>query len=491
MVARASAAILWFREDLRLADNPALNAASADGQNLICVYVHDETGSGLRPAGGAAKWWLHHALVALDRSLAAKGGGLCIFRGDAHEIITRLARECHACGVYWNRRYDEAGRAIDAKIKDALKERGVEAKSFSAHLLHEPWTILNKSGAPFRVFSAYWRAALAMGDPEPPIGVPRRLSFQAPAEAMLQQAIALDDLNLLPRKPDWAGGLRDTWEPGETAGHQVLGQFLRTRLSHYAAGRDRPDDISTSQLSPYLRFGHLSPRQIWHAAMHPAALERAKADAKNIVKFLSELGWREFSYQLLYYNPDLATANLQPRFDKMPWRSDPQALQAWQRGQTGYPIVDAGMRELWQTGWMHNRVRMVVASFLAKHLLIDWREGEAWFWDTLVDADPASNAASWQWVAGSGADAAPYFRVFNPILQGEKFDPDGAYVRRFVPELARLPAAFIHKPWRASADALAQAGVDLGKTYPLPIVAHEEGRARALAAFAEIGGGAD
>ena len=464
-----SPVIVWFRDDLRLADNPALHAAVAAGRPLICVFVFDEESEGMRPLGGAAKWWLHGSLAELDKALGVFGGGLHILRGRGDEVIEALAAETKAAGLYWNRRYDEAGRAVDTRLKTALKARGMEAESFNGGLFHEPWTVRNKSGAPFRVFAAFWRAARGNGDPPLPIPAPVKVSFYA---ARPEMTVALDDLALEPSKPDWAGGLREAWHRGEVAGQRQLETFLEESLGGYTANRDRPDRPATSRLSPYLRFGNISPRQIWHAAM-------ASGRSPDLDKFLAELGWREFSYHLLYHQPDLATHNFQPRFDAMPWVKDAAALRAWQRGQTGYPIVDAGMRELWTTGWMHNRVRMIIASFLAKHLLIDWREGEAWFWDTLVDADPANNPASWQWVAGSGADAAPYFRIFNPILQGEKFDPDGAYVRRWVPELAALPNSAIHKPWTAKPAV---------KAYPAPIIDHDFARRRALDAFAETKG---
>jgi len=482
----APPAIVWFRDDLRLADNPALHAAMSSKQSLICLYVYDEESEGLRALGGAAKWWLHGALFALDEALAKKGGGLTILRGASASIIEAVAEETGASAVYWNRRYDEAGRVIDTKIKASLKARGILAESFNAALLHEPWSIANKAKAPFRVFSAFWREARGQGEPDAPLPVPGKLSFYALPKMLHVKTSALADLKLEPEKPDWAGGLRANWVPSEKAAQAALAHFVKTELKGYALGRDRPDQVSTSRLSPYLRFGHISPRQIWQTARNAVAPGMSEASEKDLEKFLAEIGWREFSYHLLYYNPDLARENLQPRFDAMPWINDTKSLQTWQRGLTGYPVVDAGMRQLWMTGWMHNRVRMIAASFLSKHLLIDWRRGEDWFWDTLVDADPASNAASWQWVAGSGADAAPYFRIFNPTLQGEKFDPDGAYVKHWVPELAKLPASVIHKPWKATAGQLAGAGVELGKTYPQPVVDHDAARKRALESFKTI-----
>ena len=481
----ARPALLWFREDLRLADNPALHAALATRQPLICVYIFDTESDGLRPPGGAARWWLHGALAALDTSLRKRRGALHILRGAAAPIIERLAIANDVSAVFWNRRYDAAGRGIDAAIKSALKARGVNAESFNAALLHEPWIIAGKTGAPSRVFTPFWRATRAKGEPEAPLGAPDALDFHP--QPKVPGAIALADLNLEPHKPDWAAGLRASWTPGEAGAQAALEHFLHNGLAGYAGNRDRPHMASTSRLSPFLHFGHLSPRQIWHATQTAVASGASNASRADLDKFFSELGWREFSYHLLFHHPDLATRNFQNRFDAIPWRDDAKALRAWQRGLTGYPIVDAGMRELWATGWMHNRVRMVAASFLVKHLLIDWRAGERWFWDTLVDADAANNAASWQWVAGTGADAAPYFRIFNPVLQGEKFDPDGAYVRRWVQELAKLPAPFIHKPWKATREQLAACGIRLGETYPEPIVEHDAARTRALAAFAASG----
>ncbi len=488
MAPTSAPAIVWFRDDLRLADNPALSAAASSGYPLLCVYVHDEDSKALRHKGSASKWWLHGALAALDDALKVKGGGLAIFRGGAADVIEALTDEAGAGAVYWNRRYDEAGRDIDAKLKANLKERDIVAESFNANLLHEPWTLKTKSDGPFRVYSAFWRAARGQGEPDAPHAAPRKLTFHALPKKLKTKSIALVDLKLLPTKPDWAGGMREAWAPGEEAAHKMLDRFLKVALPEYPAGLDRHDEALTSGLSPYLAFGHISPRQIWHAAKHALASGASKASERDLDKFLAELGWREFSYHLLFYNPDLAKKNFQKRFDAMPWQNDTKGLHAWQRGQTGYPIVDAGMRELWTTGWMHNRVRMVVASFLTKHLMIDWREGEEWFWDTLVDADPANNSASWQWVAGSGADAAPYFRIFNPVLQGEKFDPDGAYVRLWVPELAKLAAPLIHRPWTATAAQLSDADIVLGKTYPKPIVDHDAARKRALDSFKEISG---
>jgi len=473
-------AIVWFRDDLRLADNPALHAAAATKRPLLCLYIHDESTPGVRFLGGAARWWLHGSLQALDESLTKHGGRLIILRGAGAETLPELASAVGAHCVYWNRRYDESGRTIDAAVTAACGKHAIEVKSFNGRLLNEPWTIKNKSGKPFRVFTAYWRAILAQGSPEPPLAAPRELRFHKLPRGFKLEPVTLSTLGLEPHSPDWAGGLRIQWQRDEPGAKSHLTRFLKRALRDYPTDRDRPDRLGTSRLSPYLCFGNISVRQVWHTAEDAVRSGRSAANTRQLSKFLAELGWREFNYHVLYHHPDLAERNFQSRFDPLRWRADRRGLSAWQRGLTGYPIVDAGMRELWTTGWMHNRVRMVAASFLIKHLLIDWRKGEKWFWDTLVDADPANNAANWQWVAGSGADAAPYFRIFNPILQGEKFDPEGTYVRRWVPELRRLPAAVIHKPWAAKAEQLAAAGIQLGKTYPRPIVDHDKARHRAL-----------
>jgi deoxyribodipyrimidine photo-lyase len=483
-------AIVWFRDDLRLTDNPALAQAAATGRPLICAWIHDPHPRGERAPGGAARWWLHASLQALDAALAAHGGRLLLLEGDETETLSMLVEASGAQAVYWNRRYGAARREVDSALKSDLQDRGVTVESFNGHMLHEPWTVLNQAGQPFQVFTAYWRAARLRGDPAAPHAAPERMIFQALPARLAKRAVKLDALGFVPRKPDWSGGLRAAWPAGEEAAQARLAAFLEDDLDRYADERDQPALTSTSRLSPYLSVGAISPRQVWAVLR---AFEHAGPSARRataVEKFASELGWREFShYQRFHFTDrgDLASSNLRPAFDAMPWLTDPAGLRAWQRGLTGYPLVDAGMRELWHTGWMHNRVRMVVASLLAKHLLIDWREGERWFWDTLVDADPASNPANWQWVAGSGVDAAPYFRIFNPVLQGQKFDPDGAYVRQWVPELAGLPDALIHQPWKAKPQQLDMARVRLGNDYPLPVVEHELARRRALDAFAQTG----
>lgn len=476
-------ALVWFRDDLRLADQPALHAAIRSKRPVICLYVYDTGRSSGRALGGASKWWLHHSLAALGTSLEKIGARLDLIACD-HADLPQIAQSLGAGAVYWTRRYGGAQIACDAQVKKDLAAANIEAASFNGHLLREPWEVTTKTGGPMKVFTPFWRASQALGDIPAPLPAPKAFA-SAPWPKGGQKRATLKTLDLLPTKPDWADGLRAHWTPGEAGARARLQDFFKHGLSNYADERDRPDRPSTSRLSPFLRFGEISPRTIWHAARH---LEADKpALAKAIAKFLSEVGWREFAFHLLFHNPDLATRNYQARFDAFTWREpDAKSLRAWQTGNTGYPIVDAGMRELWRTGFMHNRVRMVVASFLVKHLLIDWRVGEDWFWDTLCDADPANNPASWQWVAGSGADAAPYFRIFNPILQGERFDPEGDYVRAFVPELANMPAKYIHKPWEAPANVLANAGVRLGKDYPSPIIDHNLGRDRALAAFGAL-----
>jgi deoxyribodipyrimidine photo-lyase len=468
-MARSAPTLLWLRDDLRLDDNPALAAACEAGSPLIVLYVL-ESDAALRPPGGAARWWLHHSLAALAAALEARGQQLVLRAGSARDIVPDLARRGGARRVVWNRRYGPAA-AIDAAVESALARDGVAVSAFKANLLHEPDEIRGPGG-PMKVYSAFWRKAQAAPPPRPPIPAPTRPP--PPVDGI--SGDRLESFALLPTAPDWADGLRETWTPGEDGAHQRLAAFVEDGIVGYATGRDFPAEPATSRLSPHLRFGEISPFRIL------ATL--GDASGSGAAKFVSELGWREFAWHVLGNFPDMASSNLRPEFDAFPWLEPTAAdLDAWRKGLTGYPIVDAGMRQLWQTGWMHNRVRMVVASFLTKHLLIDWRVGEDWFWDTLVDADPANNPFGWQWVAGAGFDAQPYFRIFNPVLQGEKFDPRGAYVRRFVPEIANLPDRFIHRPREASPLELEAAGVRLGRDYPLPIIDHAFARQRALAAF--------
>ncbi len=466
--------IVWFRRDLRLADNPALSAAAARGP-VIPVYIYDEDGSGdVRAIGGASKWWLHHSLTALSENL----GRLHLFRGPALDVLQNLITSSGADAVYWNRLYEPDAIARDTDIKTALTNAGVGAKSFPGNLLHEPWETVKNDGTPFKVFTPFWRAARAK-PVAPPLPAPAVTLADCPLSGE-----ALDGWDLTPRAPDWAAGWDEQWRPGEAGAAAALSTFLDEKLSGYGELRDRPDLEQTSRLSPHLHFGENSPRQIFARTTH--LMDRHPALCGDGEKFLSEVGWREYSHHLLYHYSDLPTANWKPAFDAYPWRDSADDLRAWQRGQTGYPMVDAGLRELWATGTMHNRVRMIAASFLIKHLRIDWRQGEAWFWDTLLDADMANNAAGWQWVAGSGADASPYFRIFNPITQGRKFDPDGDYIRGWCPELSNLPSKLIHAPFEATEIELAAAGIKLGETYPRPIVDHKIAREKALAGYERV-----
>jgi deoxyribodipyrimidine photo-lyase len=466
-------ALIWFRDDLRLADNPALSAACADDRPVALLYIVEDDRDGIRPLGEAARWWLHHSLERLAASIEKHGNRLILRRGRAKKIVPEIATSVGATTVFWNRRYGAAAE-VDDKIERALKRKGIRAETHKANLLFEPDEISNRAGDPFQVYSAFWRTALSQGDPRPPLGAPRKIR----SLGKKIKTETLKSLSLLPHAPDWSGGIGAAWTPGETSGTARLDAFVEDGRRNYASRRDKPGIDGTSMLSPHLRFGEVSPFQIWH---------QVSGRKDPITKFLSEIGWREFAFHLLGQYPAMAEQNLKSAFDNFPW-DDPfsDVMWAWRRGRTGYPIVDAGMRQLWQIGWMHNRVRMIVASFLTKHLLVEWRLGEEWFWDTLVDADPANNPFNWQWVAGSGADAQPYFRIFNPVLQGEKFDPRGHYVRKYVPEIAKLPDRFLHKPWKAPPSALREAGIKLGETYPEPIVDHADARARALDAFAEM-----
>jgi len=471
-------ALVLFRNDLRVADNGALWAASQTDKPVLAVYIHGEEGKGFRAHGGASLWWRHHSLKALDTKLRNLGIRFVLQRGTTRRIVDELIERTGADAVFWNRRYEPACVTADTAMKGALRERGVRAESFDGELLHEPSKLLTGAGSFYKVYTPFWKSLTSGPDPRDPIDPPTSLA----AYSGKVFSIRLDDLVPLPAKPDWAGGMRESWMPGEDGAQALLDEFLKDGLDGYADGRDFPGRSATSRLSPHLAHGEITPHQLF------AALRERKiaASGDDVAKFRKEIAWREFCRHLLFHNPNLHDRNVQPSFDAFPWVTDETALRAWQRGMTGYPIVDAGMRELWHTGTMHNRVRMIAASFLTKHLMMDWREGERWFWDTLVDADPGSNPANWQWVAGSGADAAPYFRIFNPTLQGQKFDPDGVYVRRFVPELAALPDRYLHTPWDAPKSVLSDAGVTLGETYPTPIVDHARARARALAAYRSI-----
>jgi deoxyribodipyrimidine photo-lyase len=460
-------ALVWFRTDLRLRDNPALRAALETDGPVRAVFVH-ERDEGIRAVTGAARWWLHHSLNALAQDLARLDIRLEVVEGKSAELIPALAERHAVAAVFWNRRYAPGERDVDAGIKSALKDR-VRVESFAAHLLAEPWEIETGQGKPFSVYTPFWRA-LRQRDIAQPAPMPRARKPDAKARRV----------DTAYREPHWAKKLAPYWSIGEAGALAALDNFLDGDVVGYPEGRDRPALAATSRLSPHLRFGEIGPRQVWHAAKAHAA--RVGRHEGAIDKFLSELGWREFNYHQLYHRPDIAKIAMQPRYDGMNWRRAGAELTRWQRGETGFPIVDAGLRELWETGYMHNRVRMLVGSLLAKNLLIDWREGERWFWDCLCDADVANNPGNWQWVAGSGLDASPYFRVFNPVVQGERFDAAGDYVRRWVPELEKLPDAFVHKPFAAPDDVLKAAGVVLGQNYPEPVCDLKATRARALEA---------
>jgi deoxyribodipyrimidine photo-lyase len=474
--------ILWFRRDLRLDDNSALTAALSDGAPIIPVYIQAPEEEAPWEPGAASRWWLHWSLAALDESLRARGNRLWILRGPSLEALRRLAHETGARTIHWNRLYDPATRERDTRIKQTLRAEGRRCESHKSNLLFEPWEILNGHGQPYRVFSAFWRACVRSLSIEPPSPAPETIR-PLPASITPSTTLALESLELLPHI-DWDAGLRATWTPGETGALERARAFIAEGLADYGNARDRPDQPSTSRLSPHLRFGEISPRRLLDWIIE-AFGDPAQGVAESYVR---ELGWREFGYHLLHHFPHTTDEPLDGRFGAFPWATDgvDAALAAWQHGCTGIPLVDAGMRELWHTGWMHNRVRMVVASLLTKNLLIPWQTGARWFWDTLVDADLAGNTLGWQWTAGCGADAAPYFRVFNPVLQGQRFDPNGVYVRRWCPELARLPDTYLQQPWTAPQAVLTAAGVRLGRDYPRPIVDLAQSRTQALAAWEQV-----
>ncbi|MEM7432222.1 MAG: deoxyribodipyrimidine photo-lyase [Pseudomonadota bacterium] len=477
--ANTAPVIVWFRQDLRLTDNPALHAAVETGAPVLPVYILDDDNAGDYSMGAASRWWLHHSLTSLNESL---GGTLVIKSGNAAALLPALARDIGAQHVYWNRCYEPWRIQRDSAIKVTLRGDDRSVRSFNGSLLFEPVNVLKSDRTPYRVFTPFYRNAREANEAS------LRAPLEAPAKLNLlhgQQDLSIDDLGLLPDIP-WYEEMATLWQPGEDGARARLAEFLDGGLDNYKEGRDRPDLRNVSRLSPHLHYGEISPNQAWFAAadydeLHP----------KHVEHFQRELGWREFSYNLLFHFPTLPFENFQRKFNRFPWRGDQDQLEQWQRGMTGVPIVDAGMRELWRTGYMHNRVRMIVGSFLVKNLMIDWRHGEKWFFDTLLDADLASNSASWQWIAGCGADAAPYFRIFNPVTQGKKFDPNGDYVREYVSEIAAIPNQYLHNPWEAPADVLQQAGVDLGGDYPKPLVDLKASRQRALDAFSSLRSASD
>jgi deoxyribodipyrimidine photo-lyase len=470
--------LLWFRQDLRIQDNPALAAALETGHPVIPTYIWSPEDEGQWVPGEAQQWWLHEALSRFSKDLEDLGSRLILRTGPAEEVLESLASETGAVGLYWNRRYEPTVTERDARIKKRFKDRGMEAKSFNSSLLFEPWTVATGAGKPYQVYTPFWKN-VTRGRVKSPVGVEDGLLVERSPRTW-PESIALESLSLLPDL-NWHESIAEAWIPGEAAARERLDRFLGEAAEEYGDKRDFPAVEGTSGLSPYLHFGHIGPRQVWEA-IHEHELHESPGGQV----YLKELVWREFAYHVMFHFPHTPDSPLRGEYKQFPWERDEATLKAWQRGKTGYPLVDAGMRQLWKEGWMHNRVRMVVASLLVKHLLHDWRDGAEWFWDTLVDADLASNSLGWQWAGGCGADAAPYFRVFNPITQGEKFDPEGEYIRKYVPELSKLEVPYIHQPWEAPASVLEAAGIELGRNYPEPIIEHKEGRQRALDALEQF-----
>ena len=465
--------VMWFRQDLRLADNPALTNALEDGKTLP-IFILDDFNSKEHVNGAASKWWLHHSLIKLNKSLKNK---LCFFVGNPIDILDEIHKQFEISNIFWSRCYEPWRIKRDKKIKKYFNDQNVNVNTFNGSLLWEPWNIAKKDGTPYKVFTPYYRKGCLNSDkPRMPLPAPNLSNLIS----IDNHDLKIEDLELMP-KHNWYNKMISLWSPGEEGAHSKIEEFISNGLNNYKEGRNFPSNQNVSQLSPHLHFGEVSPNQVWYRAK---TKEGKLGIKKDLDHFLSELGWREFSFNLLYHFPFLPKENLQKKFDNFPWDNDKDKLKKWQKGLTGYPIVDAGMQELWQTGYMHNRLRMVVGSFLVKNLLLHWHHGERWFWDCLIDADLASNSAGWQWIAGSGADAAPYFRIFNPITQGQKFDPDGKYTRKYLPVLNDMPDKFLFNPWEAPEDVLRSAGVKLGENYPLPIVEIGSSRQKALEAFA-------
>ena len=467
-----SKALVLFRRDLRLADNPAWSAACAEHAQVLPVFIHADDDGAWSP-GAASRWWLHHSLSALDKDLRAARAALHLCRGEPLHLLRELIAQSGASAVYWNRLYEPTTIKRDTDLKGALQEGGIAVHSYNAALWCEPWQIATQQGQPYKVFTPYWRNLRPQLQPIEPLPPPQVPGWQA-----LPDSLPIEALDLLPRI-DWAAGMRDNWQPGEAGAHELLEIFADDAIGDYAHARDLPARHGTSRLSPHLHFGEISPRQIYDELDRRARATDAKR-RPDIEPYLRELGWREFAHHLLYHFPHTPSDNFNSRFNQFSWApADPALLERWQQGRTGIPLVDAGMRELWHTGWMHNRVRMIVGSFLTKNLRQHWQHGAHWFWDTLVDADLASNTLGWQWVAGCGADAAPYFRVFNPVTQAKKFDPDGVYLRRWLPELADASLSLLHEPWKDAA-LLKRSG------YPAPLVDLGQSRQQALNAYGAL-----
>lgn len=488
---QSTTAIVWLRHDLRLADNPAFYHAAKEHDAVVPVFVWAPDEEGDWPPGGAHRWWLHESLKALADDLDTRGSRLILRSGPALGELRAVLRSAGAGAVYWNKRYEPALFARDTDVADAFRADGTEFHVFEGRLLHDPDAVETTSGGPYHVFTPFWKKFRRVVDVPPPLGRPRLGETKAPASWPASADLA--DLELLPEDQDgvdWAEGFGEVWAarrpgraPGEKGAQQRLEYFLENVLDGYDETRDRPDLDGTSLLSPRLHHGEISPRQVWHAVHEHAGGGALGKDAES---FLSEVAWREFSYHLLHHYPKLPEEALRDKFEGFRWRHAPKHLERWQKGQTGYPIVDAAMRQLWGIGWMHNRLRMTVASFLTKDLLVWWQDGAAWFWDCLVDGDLANNSMGWQWAAGCGPDAQPFFRIFNPVSQGEKYDPNGDFVRRWVPELAGLPTEHLHTPWNAPDAVLEEAGVTLGEDYPNPMVNHREARERALEEYNRV-----
>jgi len=474
------ASLLWLDNDLRIHDHEALRAALADPGPVLPVFVWAPETLGDWAPGAASRWWLHHSLQALQAQLADRGAGLHLAQGDPGQRLRELAEAVDADTVHWTRRLGPERTRRDERVRQVLAEASLDVHVHDGRILHDPAEVETTSGGPYRVFTPFWdrfQAEVHVPRPQP---APEAIA----TPSSVPGGCELVDLDLLPT-PDWAHGLRETWRPGEAGAHQRLATVVDDRLDAYLEARDRPDVEGTSRLSPHLAWGEISPRAVWWR-VKDAILDGA-VDPEAARGFLRQVGWREFGYHLIHHFPQTPTEPLREKYENLPWRQAPDELERWRRGRTGFPLVDAGLRQLWHEGWIHNRVRMVVAAFLAKHLLLPWQEGAEWFWDTLVDADLANNTLGWQWAAGCGADAQPFFRMFNPMTQGEDHDPDGVYVRRWVPELADLPDEYLNRPWEAPPEVLAQADVELGEDYPEPIVDHGEARARAQSAYDRIG----
>lgn len=469
--------LIWFRRDLRIADNAALHAAKTE--QVIPIYIHAPQEASPWQPGAASNWWLHHSLSALQEKLRSMGSRLIIRRGDSGDILSQLAKETDASAIYCNRLYDPISVKRDTQLKKMLTEQGLEYRSFPGSLLFEPWQVKTGNDTPYKVYTPFWNACQKQGLPHDTLPTLRKL----PAVSTRIKSIGIDALNLLP-DIDWDSAFHDHWQPGEAQAHKRLREFIKGDLTDYAKGRDYPEQAATSRLSPHLHFGEISPRQIVCAIEHAKQTARSVQLSKNANSYLREIVWREFTHHVLYAFPQTLSKPLNPRFDNFPWQTrQTKLLKVWQQGQTGFPIIDAGMRELWATGIMHNRVRMIVGSLLTKNANLHWLQGARWFWDTLVDADLAQNTFNWQWIAGCGADAAPYFRIFNPITQSEKFDKHGHYIRKWVTELRHVPSEYIHTPWKMNAQQQNEYKCHVGKDYPEPVLDLKLTREEALSLY--------